>query len=76
MMYRIVYGLLYLLSLLPLSMLFILSDGLYVLIYYVTGYRRKVVAGNLQLAFPQKTAEERKRIEKQFYKNVWLACSK
>ncbi|MBL7700108.1 MAG: lysophospholipid acyltransferase family protein [Chitinophagaceae bacterium] len=68
-MYRIVYGLLYLLSLLPLRMLFILSDGLYVLLYYVIGYRRKVVRGNLQLAFPQKTFEERKRIEKQFYKN-------
>lgn len=69
MMYRIVYGLLYILSLLPLRILFIFSDGVYILLYYVIGYRRKVVKQNLQLAFPQKTDEERKRIEKQFYKN-------
>jgi KDO2-lipid IV(A) lauroyltransferase len=69
MMYYIVYGLLYLLSLLPLRILFIISDGIYFLLYYVTGYRRKVVKKNLEIAFPEKTTKERKRIEKQFYKN-------
>jgi Kdo2-lipid IVA lauroyltransferase/acyltransferase len=69
MIYRIVYGLLYLLSMLPLRILYILSDGIYFLLYYIIGYRREVVRKNLGIAFPEKTKEERKRIEKQFYKN-------
>jgi Kdo2-lipid IVA lauroyltransferase/acyltransferase len=68
-MYYIVYGLLYLLSLLPLRVLYILSDGIYALIYYVFGYRRKVVMANLQIAFPEKTEAERTRIAKNFYHN-------
>lgn len=69
MAYRIVYGILYLLSLLPIRALYIISDAIYVLLYYVFGYRRKVVKNNLLIAFPGKTTEERKKIEKQFYKN-------
>jgi KDO2-lipid IV(A) lauroyltransferase len=68
-MYYIVYGLLYLLSLLPLRILFLLSDFAYFVLYYVTGYRRKLVADNLQIAFPEKTEEERKKIAKEFYLN-------
>jgi KDO2-lipid IV(A) lauroyltransferase len=68
-MYYLVYGLLYLISLLPLRVLYILSDGFYVLIYYVFGYRKKVVFNNLQIAFPEKSEGERKRIAKKFYQN-------
>lgn len=67
--YYIVYGLLYILSLLPLRILFVLSDGVYVLLYHVFGYRKSVVGKNLEIAFPNKTVKERKQIEKQFYKN-------
>jgi Kdo2-lipid IVA lauroyltransferase/acyltransferase len=38
-------------------------------LYYVIGYRRKVVHGNLAIAFPQKTEAERKRIARRFYRN-------
>jgi Kdo2-lipid IVA lauroyltransferase/acyltransferase len=68
-MYYLVYGLLYLLSLLPMPVLYLLSDGVYALLYYVIGYRKKVVADNLLIAFPEKTEEERKKIMKEFYKN-------
>ena len=68
-MYYIVYGLLYLISLLPLRVLYILSDGFYVLVYYVLRYRRDVVMSNLQIAFPEKTEAARKAIAKKFYKN-------
>lgn len=68
-MYYIVYGFLYALSLLPLRVLFLISDFAYFILYYVTGYRRKLVASNLQIAFPEKTKEERKKIAKQFYLN-------
>ena len=68
-MYYFLYGFLYLLSLLPMRLLYILSDGIYLLLYYVFGYRRKVVMQNLQIAFPDKTVEERTRIAKKFYRN-------
>jgi KDO2-lipid IV(A) lauroyltransferase len=40
---------------------------LYVLIYYVIGYRKKVVTNNLKLAFPNKSEQEIKEISKKFY---------
>jgi KDO2-lipid IV(A) lauroyltransferase len=68
-MYYIAYGLLYLLSLLPMPILYLLSDGVYFLVYRVFGYRKKVVRDNLNIAFPEKTVQEKKQIEKRFYKN-------
>ena len=68
-MYYVVYGLLYAVSLLPLRILYLFSDFTYFLLYYVFGYRKKVVMGNLMQAFPEKTDEERKKIAKQFYLN-------
>lgn len=58
---------LYLISLLPFSLLYVLSDLLFLILYYVVGYRRKVVQENLANAFPEKSQEERARIEKKFY---------
>lgn len=68
-MYYLVYGFLYLISLLPFFILYILSDLAYLLMYYVLGYRKEVVMGNLAIAFPQKSLTERKKIAAQFYKN-------
>jgi KDO2-lipid IV(A) lauroyltransferase len=69
-MYYIVYTLFYLFSLLPMRVLYVLSDVIYVLIYYVLAYRKKVVYENLQNAFPEKTDQERKLIAKQFFHNL------
>ena len=41
-LYYTVYGLLYGLSLLPLRLLYVLSDAIYLLIYHVVHYRRRV----------------------------------
>ncbi|HUP14122.1 MAG TPA: hypothetical protein VM187_18000, partial [Niastella sp.] len=68
-MYYIVYSLLYLVSLLPLRVLYILSDVLYLIGYRLLGYRRKVVLNNLEIAFPEKTLAERKKIASKFYHN-------
>lgn len=68
-MYYIVYGTLYLVSLIPLKLLYLAGDGIYALLYYLVRYRRDVVEKNLALAFPEKTSEERKKIEKKFYRN-------
>lgn len=59
---------LYLISLLPFWVLYLLSDIIFLLIYYVIGYRRKVVQENLLNSFPEKTEEERRAIEKKYFK--------
>jgi KDO2-lipid IV(A) lauroyltransferase len=66
-MYYVVSGFLKGVSFFPLPVLYIFSDLLYFITYYVIGYRKKVVMNNLLIAFPGKTARERKRIAKDFY---------
>ncbi len=68
-MYHIVYGFFYLLSLLPWSVLYFISDCIYVLVYYVFGYRREIVLSNIGVAFPDKSDEEKVKIAKGFYHN-------
>jgi KDO2-lipid IV(A) lauroyltransferase len=68
-MYYVVYGFLWLISLLPLRVLYFISDCIYALIFYVFKYRKKVVMSNLLIAFPGKTEEERLKIAKRFYHN-------
>ncbi len=62
------YGLLYLISLLPFSVLYFLSDGLYHLLYAIIGYRKQVVRDNLRRSFPAKTEQERLLIEKTYFR--------
>ncbi|MFZ1369168.1 MAG: lipid A biosynthesis acyltransferase, partial [Ferruginibacter sp.] len=59
-MYHIIYGFLFLLSLLPLRVLYVLSDLVSFFLFRVFGYRRKVISVNLAIAFPEKTQAERK----------------
>lgn len=66
-LYYLLYGLCYTLSLLPFRVLYVLSDGLYYILYYVGRYRRRVVRTNLTNSFPEKNIDEIKRIEKKFY---------
>lgn len=68
-MYYLVYGFLYLVSLLPFFILYLISDFVYIIIYYVIGYRKEVVTDNIAIAFPEKSLAERERIASQFYKN-------
>ena len=67
--YSLLSALLNLLAVLPLPILYIVSDFLYLIIYYVIGYRRKVVRENLLKAFAEKSDDERLVIERQFYKH-------
>lgn len=58
------------LSRLPFGILYGLADLVYFLLFYVVQYRKKVVFGNLQNAFPEKPAPEIRLIAKQFYSNL------
>jgi KDO2-lipid IV(A) lauroyltransferase len=68
-MYYLVYGFFYLLSLLPLWMLYGLSNFTCWLLFRVFGYRKWVVKMNLALAFPNKTEAEREAITRAFQLN-------
>ncbi len=65
--YYIIGGIWWLLSLLPLKILYLFSDMLYVLVHHVIGYRKKIVRKNLTNSFPEKSLDEIKQIEKGFY---------
>ena len=69
-MYYLIYGLVYGLSLLPMRILYFLSDILFFVLYYLTGYRRRVVMTNLNLAFPEQSPASRKKIARSFYRNL------
>ncbi|MDO8965404.1 lysophospholipid acyltransferase family protein [Algoriphagus sp.] len=58
-----------LLSYLPLSVLYLFSDLIYLIARYLLSYRKNVIDENLKFAFPEKSAEERKQIRNQFYRN-------
>lgn len=58
------------LSRLPLSMLYAFAEFVYLLVYHVFGYRKKVVRENLHNAFPDKSIEEQKEIEKNYFKHL------
>jgi len=47
--------------------IYLISDFVYVWVYYVFGYRKEVVMQNLMIAFPDKSEKERIRIAKDFY---------
>lgn len=55
------------LSLLPFWILYGISDFLYLVVYKIFGYRKEVINGNLTRSFPDKSAEEIKDIQNEFY---------
>ncbi len=58
-------------SLLPSPLLYALSDFLFVVLYRMVGYRKKVVRNNLKNAFPNKSKQERRIIEGKFYHHLF-----
>lgn len=66
-LYYIVYAVLYLHALLPLRVLYIFADILYIPLYYIIRYRVTVVRKNLKNSFPDKNIKELRQIEKEFY---------
>lgn len=69
-MYYLIFGILYLISLLPFFILYILSDVLYVLVWKFLRYRKNVTYNNLKLSFPEKSDEEITQIMNKYYRNL------
>lgn len=66
-LYGILSSFVYLLSLLPLSVLYVIADLLYFVLYRCAGYRKKLARKNLTDSFPEKSKKEIIEIEKKFY---------
>ena len=69
-LFWILYPILFLISILPFRILYIVSDGVYFLVYYIIGYRKKVVRENIALSLPHLSEKERREIEKKSYKHL------
>ncbi|MGJ8745065.1 lysophospholipid acyltransferase family protein [Polaribacter sp.] len=67
--FALTYPIILALSILPMRVLYMISDFFAFLVYYVFGYRKKVVLQNLRLAFPEKTEQEITAISKKFFRH-------
>lgn len=68
-LYFPIYLLLWLLALLPFWALYVISDVLFLLVFYVAKYRRKVVYSNMKNSFPSKSEKEIREVERAFYRH-------
>ena len=59
----------FLFSILPFGLLYLLSDLLYVVLYHILKYRYKVIAENLTKSFPEKSIAEIEVLIKGTYRN-------
>ena len=66
-LYYIVFGLWWIVSILPMPIHYLFSTLGYLVIRYVVRYRRALVKKNLQESFPTLTQRELKLVEKRFY---------
>ncbi len=67
LIFALVYPFVLLLSKLPFRVLYIISDVVFLILYYIVGYRRDVVLFNLKTAFPEMDKATLKETEKRFY---------
>lgn len=68
--YHLLITLLHGLALLPLCVLYRLSDFIRIIFQHVIKYRRRIIRENLDNVFADKTQEERRKIEAGFYRQL------
>lgn len=66
----LVRGLMWLIGLLPHQLRYLFSDFVFLVVYRLLGYRRKVVEHNIRLVYPDKSPAEVQAISREFYKNL------
>ena len=67
LIYLVFRAFIFLFRFIPFRLLFGFADLVYYLVYYIAGYRKKVVFMNLRNSFPGKTEQEIAAIAKGFY---------
>lgn len=69
-LYLLAYPLLWILSILPFRILYLISDCCFVLVYYIVGYRRRVVRENIKTTLPYLSENQAKEVEKKSYQHL------
>ena len=69
LIFYLAYPIIWLFSKLPFRVLYVISDVIYLLFFYIIGYRKKVVLNNLKLVYPTKSDKELKQIQKRFFRH-------
>lgn len=70
LVYILSYPFLWVVSRLPFKLFYFFSDVIFVLVYYLVGYRKRIVLENLQLTFPEKKRAELLQIRRDFYHHM------
>jgi KDO2-lipid IV(A) lauroyltransferase len=65
--YYLALPFIYFISILPFPVLYIISDFMYVIVFHILGYRRKIVEQNLRNSFPEKSSEEIVQLSKKYF---------
>lgn len=68
--FLVIYPLLWLISILPFRVLYMVSDVVFFLVYRIVKYRKRTVRSNIAMAFPEMPLDERRQIEKKFYQHM------
>ncbi|MBN2812467.1 MAG: lysophospholipid acyltransferase family protein [Bacteroidales bacterium] len=67
LLYYLVFSVVWLFSILPFRVMYLISDFLYLIVFYIAGYRKKTVFSNMQTAFPDKSPAEIRHMASLFY---------
>lgn len=70
LVFILIYPILWVISILPHTLFYGVSNIMYFIVFRIVGYRKKVVLDNLKLTFPNKSIEELKTIRVNFYKHM------
>lgn len=70
LVYILAFPIIWIVSRLPFRLLYIFSDLIYFFVYKILKYRIKVVRKNIQMAFPERSHQERLFIERKFYSHM------
>ncbi len=70
LVFVLAYPFLWIISILPFRLFYLFSDFIFVIVYYMVGYRKNVVDNNLRLAFPDKSEEELLILRKRFFRHM------
>ena len=70
LIYSISFPFLWIISKLPFRLFYWFSDFIYILVYYIIGYRKKIDRNNILIALPHVSEEKRLVIEKKFYHHM------
>ncbi len=66
----ILFFFIFLIGIIPLRILYLFSDLVYFFLYYIFGYRKKIVYDNIRRSFPELPENEIKRLVRLSYKNL------